>query len=138
MSDLRTHPPDSVLDDFLLGKLPDADHAWVEEHLAECGECLARAAAARTDTLTDLLAATARSAVAGSAAGATPDPSAALTPSVLAPTLSWESAEPGDDDQPAALAGHPKYRVVRRLGTGGMGTVWLAEHAVMNRPVAVK
>src|SRR5205085_12641448 len=44
----------------------------------------------------------------------------------------------GDTDVPPALAGHPKYRVLRRLGTGGMGTVWLAEHAVMNRLVAVK
>jgi WD40 repeat protein len=134
MSDLRTHPPDHVLDDFLLGKLSDADHTWVEEHLAECPECLARAAVSRTDTLTELLAATVRTA----ATGVTPDPSADLTPSVLAPTLGWDPGAAAEDDQPAGLVGHPKYRVVRRLGAGGMGTVWLAEHAVMNRPVAVK
>src|SRR5207253_818704 len=30
------------------------------------------------------------------------------------------------------------YEAVRLLGVGGMGTVWLAQHAVMNRQVAVK
>ncbi len=39
---------------------------------------------------------------------------------------------------PPELAGHPKYRVIRLLGQGGMGAVWLCEHLVMNRQVAVK
>src|SRR5262249_253713 len=43
-----------------------------------------------------------------------------------------------DNAVPPALADHPKYRVIRRLGTGGMGSVWLAEHTVMHREVAVK
>src|SRR5262249_6614354 len=43
-----------------------------------------------------------------------------------------------DNAVPPVLADHPKYRVVRRLGTGGMGSVWLAEHTVMHREVAVK
>src|SRR5262245_32911570 len=41
-------------------------------------------------------------------------------------------------DVPAALADHPRYRVVRPLGRGGMGAVFLAEHKVMNRAVALK
>src|SRR5262245_56103382 len=133
MPELYAHPSDAILDDFLLGKLSDHDHASVEDHLTHCPRCLARAAVSRTDTLTDLLAATARSVL----AGATPSPGSELTPSVLAPTQGWEPGAIGDEP-PAALAGQPKYRVVRRLGVGGMGTVWLAEHAVMNRPVAVK
>jgi len=31
-----------------------------------------------------------------------------------------------------------KYRVDRLLGAGGMGSVWIAEHTGLNRPVAVK
>jgi eukaryotic-like serine/threonine-protein kinase len=31
-----------------------------------------------------------------------------------------------------------KYRVERLLGAGGMGSVWIAEHMMLNRPVAVK
>ena len=34
------------------------------------------------------------------------------------------------------LAG--RYRLERRLGKGGMGTIWRAEHLVLQAPVAVK
>lgn len=39
---------------------------------------------------------------------------------------------------PRELADHPRYRVLRKLGAGGMGDVFLAEHRVMMRPVAIK
>jgi serine/threonine protein kinase/tetratricopeptide (TPR) repeat protein len=39
---------------------------------------------------------------------------------------------------PAELAEHPRYRPIRLLGEGGMGAVWLAEHRLMERQVAIK
>jgi serine/threonine protein kinase len=41
-------------------------------------------------------------------------------------------------DLPSELANHPRYRIVKRLGVGGMGSVYLAEHRLMDRPVALK
>jgi serine/threonine protein kinase len=42
------------------------------------------------------------------------------------------------DSFPAGLTRHPRYRVLKTLGQGGMGAVYLAEHKVMKRPVALK
>jgi serine/threonine protein kinase len=36
------------------------------------------------------------------------------------------------------LANHPRYEVIRELGKGGMGIVYLAQHRVMSRMVALK
>jgi serine/threonine protein kinase len=39
---------------------------------------------------------------------------------------------------PPELADHPKFRVVRQLGKGGMGVIYLAEHRVLDKLVALK
>jgi uncharacterized protein (TIGR03067 family) len=136
-----THPTDRELGEFLLGKLDDSG---VESHLAECDSCRDRAVAVRADDrFTELLAAARTRFDTRRAAAPTPTLDGAPTLPAFAPTLAW-SPTPGADatglvpDIPAVLAGHPKYRPIRRLGTGGMGTVWLAEHQVMHRPIAIK
>jgi hypothetical protein len=42
------------------------------------------------------------------------------------------------NDAPPELQHHPRYRVLKLLGQGGMGAVYLAEHLVMGRRIALK
>jgi formylglycine-generating enzyme required for sulfatase activity len=45
---------------------------------------------------------------------------------------------PNAADLPPLLAEHPQYRVVRELGRGGMGVVYLAHNVLMDRPEVLK
>jgi serine/threonine protein kinase/formylglycine-generating enzyme required for sulfatase activity len=45
---------------------------------------------------------------------------------------------PSPSTVPPELANHPKFRIVRELGRGGMGVIYLAQHRVMEKPVALK
>ena len=111
------HPSREQLVAFGQGRL-GTDAA---EHVAECDSCCEVLGKVANDTLADQIRAT------GS------DTTIDLRNGV--------SARPSSDDRhtiPPDLVDHPRYRIVRLLGAGGMGTVFQAEHRVMVRNVAIK
>src|SRR5262249_41877092 len=151
MTAAETHPSVEELAAFTMGNLDDEAQVSIEAHVAACTSCQERAAVAPGDAFVELLRCV------HARAGGGPDtvPEAAAqghapaSLSAVAETGSLVSAVPvsaaAASDRPEVpealppeLACHERYRVVRLLGTGGMGVVYEAKHRVMQRPFALK
>ncbi len=111
-----THPTLQCLRDFMDGRLQGDEFTEVEKHIEHCQECCEKL----TEQPDNTLLALAREV-------ATMGPPAHATEALLA-----------DDMIPAPLVDHPRYRVIERIGMGGMGAVYKAEHRLMRRIVALK
>ena len=102
------HPRREELAAFLSGTLADAEQEATAAHVADCDVCCAL-----LRQLPD-------------------DPLVAQLRGFKAPALDDASA------LPVELREHPKYKIGRYLGAGGMGQVYQAEHRIMDRVVALK
>jgi serine/threonine protein kinase len=104
-----SHPEADQLSAYSQGRLPPADVDAISLQLRDCAAC--RALLAQTGF------------------GIDPD-----TPSAGGPCSTGPIVAPNaTGDIPPELIAHPKFRIVRQLGQGGMGTVYLAEHLKMDR-----
>jgi tRNA A-37 threonylcarbamoyl transferase component Bud32 len=142
MPSVDQHPTVVELEAFALGRLDNPVAEAVEEHVADCSACQQVIDQAPADSLVTLLrSADSVSDTVKDAASAdtSTDVNGAVPESSGSRTGAWSSADSArPSDVPTTLLSHPRYEAVRLLGHGGMGAVWLAEHRVMGRQVAVK
>src|ERR1700733_2267880 len=112
------HPANEELAAFPLGKeLPNAE--TIAEHIANCSRCETLVANTPRDTFLGILNKA--------------KPGASSTGPFVP-----NAAPPIADDLPEELRQQTKYTFLKKLGGGGMGVVYLAEHKLMKRKVAVK
>ena len=131
------HPSEQTLQAFGNGRLDASSADSVSSHLDECEDCLLKVAGISPDGFLDAFrrARPTQSMASGRAAPGR-DQSRAATRPELPRTKPMTSAM--GDGLTAELANHPEYKVLRELGRGGMGVVYLAHNLLMGRDEVLK
>ncbi len=132
MGAAAVHPADSILQAYGLGKLDGASSASVSKHLEGCDPCQRRVAELSSDEFLGRL----------QQAGVMPDRAASgWSPSAGSSTEGTSGPfvpPPPADTLPPELVNHADWEIIRELGRGGMGVVYLAKNRLMGRMEVLK
>jgi serine/threonine protein kinase/WD40 repeat protein len=152
-------PPESMLSDFGLGKLDAANAETVSQHLETCDDCRQRVANLSGDSFVNRLRGLPDDAarpgriehtfIAGESAsnvgGHTPwgdlPRSSKGNDGLGRPPHEKDGLGRPPHEVPSAppeLANHPDYELIKELGRGGMGVVYLAKNRMMDRLEVLK
>jgi len=126
------HPTDQMLRSFGLGGLDDASAESVNKHLEGCAACQRRVAEMSSDRFLVRL----RDAH-GQPSSTGPFDASLAGLSMLEGGANVKAPPPAST-LPPGLANHPDYEVIRELGHGGVGTVYLALNRLMDRHEVLK
>jgi serine/threonine protein kinase len=126
------HPTDESLRSYVLGKLDDHSAEAVGKHLERCPDCEERVAGLSADSFVERARDAWRGHDSPAALGAGHgDPS-------MTQSCASQQALPLASTLPPELANHPDYEIIRELGHGGMGVVYLAHNRLMDRHEVLK
>ncbi|HTU93820.1 MAG TPA: protein kinase [Gemmataceae bacterium] len=123
------HPSNDALRAFALGKLNDLSTAALMNHLDSCPDCCRIVAAIPGD---DFLARLRQAR--GQNSSSTPAKALSETDGGMKPAPSQHVIA----NLPSELANNQQYQILRELGRGGMGVVYLAKNKLMDRLEVLK
>ena len=132
-------PSKAELTDCLLGRLSEADCSRIEEHISQCLAC--ESTVATQDETVDTVVAGLRRPAAEDPFSNEPEYQAALGklhPLVTEHVLERAKASRSSGSELGNLEQIGVYRLLVKLGEGGMGAVYKAVHTKLNKQVAIK
>ncbi|EMI21597.1 serine/threonine protein kinase with PASTA sensor(s), partial [Rhodopirellula maiorica SM1] len=117
------HPPVKQIREFGLGRLQTSDTDEIAIHVDQCDRCCEHLRVLPDDDFVERIRDLAN---------------CELFEQLECQAQSDLAERDAKHDLAEILTDHPRYRVIRQIGAGGMGEVYLAEHMVLNRTVALK
>src|SRR5262245_37254529 len=129
------HPTDETLRSYGAGQLDGTSLQAVSSHLRSCTDCQRRVAELSSASLAGRPWGTQNPPTARSGNPEASPPAGSETERLSADSL---PSRVSSDTLPAEFLANSDYEIVRELGRGGMGVVYLVQNRLMGRPEAIK